>query len=138
MKAKSHKELLTELSRVFNKYIRLRDSKNEYVVCCSCSRLTPLAETDAGHFFPKSTHKALEFVEMNVNGQCRSCNRNKGYNPATKEKIKIRYANFMVKKFGVNVIDQLEGLNKVFRQIKTYELVELIKKYKNKIKKFSK
>jgi hypothetical protein len=130
---KSHKQLLKALSIVFNKYICLRDSDGDTFVCCDCGGVYPVSECDAGHLLPKSTHKALEFNERNVHAQWNKHNRNKGYNRATVEKIKVGYSNFMFKKYGLNIIDELESENRKIKQLKSYQIVALIQDYKRRI-----
>lgn len=89
---------------------------------------------DAGHYIPKGTGakgKALEFCEENVHAQCPQCNRNKGYNVATVEMIKVRYSNFMIQHYGKNIFDRLFSLQKI---IKKPDYLEIYNTYKNKLK----
>ena len=84
----------------FSKYIRLRDTdENGYGKCCSCGKIVHYKDADAGHFINRK-HKSVRFSEQNVNLQCRACNRfDEGAIP--------EYYNFMVKKYGQDVIDKL-------------------------------
>ena len=65
---------LKDIQRVFNKYIRLRDS-DEYGIgrCFTCGKSGHYKEMDAGHFIP-STSTIHRFNPKNVNLQCKRCN----------------------------------------------------------------
>lgn len=117
-------------------YIRLRDSLDGYIICCDCGKVYLFEESDAGHFLPISTHKALQFDERNVHAQYYLHNRNKGHGKAVRDKISIGYSNFMVKKYGVDIIDILETANRKVKQLKSYQIEILIKEYKAKIKEY--
>ena len=73
IKKKSNKPIpgmRRELTKVFNKYIRLRDRK---FGCISC---TTGAVENAGHFKSRGAHPhpSIAFSEMNTHGQCIRCN----------------------------------------------------------------
>lgn len=88
---------------------------------------------DAGHYFPKSTHKGLEFDERNVNAQCAKCNRNKNYSHATIQLISNRYSESMIRMYGEDIITLLELANRRPRQLKTYEMEALRQEYQKKV-----
>jgi len=127
-----------ELKKWFNLYIRYRDSfeveGGRVFRCCDCGNVYRFEQSHAGHYFPVSTHRGLEFEERNVHAQYFLHNCNKGYNQATTEKIKICYSNFMVKKYGADIIDLLQKQSRKPRQLKSYEIKYLIEFYKAKIK----
>ncbi len=60
---------------IVNPYIRLRDQIN-FGKCISCNG--PI--TQAGHRYPRSTHKGMCFNIQNIHGQEISCNHFKGGN----------------------------------------------------------
>lgn len=70
-KLKTHSEWLNDLQKVFNTYIRVRDSGKP---CISCDR--PLTDKfDAGHFFSVGAYPNIRFDRDNVHGQCVYCNQ---------------------------------------------------------------
>src|SRR5688572_21842229 len=84
--------LKNDLQKVFNTFIRLRDTQTglihgtKYFVCISCGESKELSEMHAGHYWPAGGHEAVRFDEDNVHGQCRHCNyfkhgNEKGYRP---------------------------------------------------------
>lgn len=75
--------------KYFSKYIRNRDKK-----CVTCKN--GLAE-NAGHFW----HNVLDFDEMNVNGQCVSCNKWKSGNLAI-------YSTYLINKYGIKEFKKLD------------------------------
>ena len=60
-------KLLAKAQKVFNAWIRKRDSK---LGCISCQAQV----TQAGHYYSQGHHSALRFNEVNTNGQCTRCN----------------------------------------------------------------
>lgn len=118
----------------FSLFIRLRDSNEKGMgQCVSCHKYFHYKEMDAGHYFPKSTHKALEFDERNVNAQCQKCNRNKNYNHATIQLISNRYSESMIRIYDEDIITKLELANEKPRQLKTYEMIALQQEYQKKV-----
>jgi len=70
---KTHKDYLSDLQKVFNKWIRLRD-RNEPCISCN-KRLT--GKFDAGHLFSVGAYPNIRFNEDNVHGQCVACNQHR-------------------------------------------------------------
>lgn len=117
--------------RAMSPYIRLRDAiayhkENRFdisgldpesllVACCSCGKVRPWKSMDAGHFISRSSggSSGVYLDERNVHAQCRSCNR-------FKEGNKVEYYNFMLKKYGQNIVDELRALDN-----KTYTKKEI-------------
>ncbi len=71
---KSLPKLLSEAQKVFNAYIRKRDSKDGYFRCISCGLDLPVSEMQAGHFYSVGSCSGLRFNEDNCHGQCVFCN----------------------------------------------------------------
>jgi len=120
---KTHKDYLSDLQKVFNKFIRLRDQNEP---CISCNK--PLTgKFDAGHLFSVGAYPNIRFNEDNVHGQCVACNQH-------------RHGN--VNEYMVNLPQRIgqERFNKLLKDRNTIlklsipEIKELINKYKNKIK----
>lgn len=101
-----------------SKYIRLRDAiafqekypdvPFGYVKCCTCPRIIIYNKNcDAGHFIPKSRGglSGVYFDERNIHAQCKDCN---GFHQGRQ----VEYKEFMLEKYGQDVIDQLEFLDR--------------------------
>ena len=94
----------------FNKYIRLRDEKDP---CISCQRHHK-GQYHAGHYRSVGAARQLRFNEDNCHKQCSACNNYKSGNIA-------EYRINLIKKIGLNRVEELENSNKV----KKYELEEI-------------
>lgn len=113
--------------KVFNTFIRLRDNGKP---CISCDK--PLiGKFDAGHFFSVGAYPNLRFNEKNVFGQCVHCNRDKHGNI---KEYDLRLQNILSEQ---EYNQLLEDRNKPLK-LSFNEVDELIKKYRLKIKEFSK
>ena len=121
------KTLVKKLDKVFSEYIRLRDSKDGYFICCSCGEYKPYEQADAGHFINRKW-MSVRWNETNVNAQCRYCNR-------FDEGNGVGYTRFMQKKHGDSHIDYLFGIKREPSKWHDFELELLIKEYKEKVKK---
>jgi len=122
-KTKTISKLKKDLDKVFNKFIRQRDSKNGYFCCISCGETKPVNLMHAGHFYA-GTFTATRWDERNVNGQCAGCNTFKHGNL-------LEYRKGMLAKYGQGVLDELEELhNKPVKLDRTW-LEEKIEHYKN-------
>ncbi len=119
------KPKIKKLDIIFSKFIRARDSKDGWFVCCSCGQTKPYEQADAGHFINRRW-MAIRWDERNVHAQCRSCNRFDEGNGSG-------YTRFMMRTHGDSVIDILEA-SKVSHQWKDFELDILIKEYQQKYK----
>ncbi len=123
-------KLKTKLRKIFNAYIRLRDTdSNEVGKCISCNK--PIVYGDncqAGHYEPSSIVFAnLDFDEINVNGQCAQCN---GF----LEGNKSGYAIGLIRKYGAGVLDQLMLKRRLGCHWVAFEYEVLIGQYRAKAK----
>ena len=109
--------------QVFNKFIRLRDAGKN---CISCNK-KPLKE-NAGHFYNANNHWNVRFNEHNVNLQCEYCN-------TYLHGALIQYREGLINKIGITDFLILEAESNKTRKFTTEELKEIIKEYKQKIKK---
>jgi len=112
-------KMLEKTQRVFNSYIRSRDSG---IPCISCGR----EGNQAGHYFTVKGFSALRFDEWNVNLQCAGCNLFLHGNQAM-------YRIGLVEKIGLKAVSELEA-KAIGDRIKKWsidELNKIIKKYKN-------
>ena len=96
-------KLLAKAQKVFNTWIRARDSKEGYFTCIACFRTLPIDQMNAGHYVPVKGGSALRFNENNVNGECIRCN---GFD----EFHLIGYRKNLIKKIGLKKVEQLERM----------------------------
>ena len=96
-------KLLAKAQKVFNAWIRQRDSKEGYFTCISCFRTLPVDQMNAGHYVPVKGGSALRFNEYNVNGECIRCN---GFD----EFHLIGYRTNLIKKIGIKKVEVLEKM----------------------------
>ncbi len=132
-------KLKKKLWKIFSEYIRQRDAKywqekipdltDGVVCCCTCGLPRHWTEVDAGHFIPKGMggKNALYFDEYNVNAQCKGCN-------AFKQGAPIRYEEFIIDRYGQDILDQLRANQYRTKRYSEIELLALMEYYKQKLK----
>ena len=124
-KTETLSSLHKKLWKIFSEYIRRRNASCDYAACCSCGRVTLWKDMDAGHFISR-VHAYLKYDERNVHAQCKGCNAFKQGNYAG-------YREFMIKTYGVKVVEQME-LERNFPARYTREGLQLkIEEYKEKL-----
>jgi hypothetical protein len=116
-------KLTAKAQKVFNKYVRERDSENGYFTCISCGKTLPIEQMNAGHYIPQKNSSLLRFNEYNVHGECISDN---GFN----EFHLINYRKNLINKIGQEMVDWLEENQRTIKKWTRTELIELIDKYK--------
>lgn len=117
-----------EARKAFQKFIRLRDSG---LPCISCGTVT--AELwDGGHYKKAELYSGLIFNENNCHKQCRKCNHYLGGN-------ELNYRSGLITRFGENYVLELEktALNRRLYKYTKEELIDIKKKYNEKIKSLS-
>ena len=125
-------DLVSELQKVFNAYIRQRDYGKP---CISCGK--PIAwgtastggVCDAGHYMSVGAHPALRFEEGGCHAQCKQCNGVKGKGG--------NYANYrlgLIERMGLAHVEALEARSGEIRKYTHDELRELKKVYAQKLK----
>jgi hypothetical protein len=118
---------LKKLDKVFSEYIRLRDSdENGICTCITCGVMHHWKNMDNGHFI-KRQHMLLRFSEINCNAQCRKCNwlgQGEDY----------KYTIALQKKYGDGIVEKLLIMKKIPMKFTQFEIDELEKYYKNKLK----
>lgn len=125
-KKKSVSKLKKELDKVFNAFIRARDTSGKQFTCISCNTIKPLKQLQAGHFY-SCEFTAVRWDEKNVNGQCISCNIfDQGNFPG--------YLKGMIKKYGQTTVDILDVKKNNKAKMSAFEYEILISEYKEKIK----
>ena len=120
-------KLTEKAQKVFNAWIRARDSKDGYFTCISCFKTLPIESMNAGHYVPVKGGSFLRFHEDNVNGECQRCN---GFD----EFHLIGYRKHLLLKIGKNRVEWLENnRNKVYKWSKSV-LDDIITQYSIKSK----
>jgi 5-methylcytosine-specific restriction endonuclease McrA len=116
--------LKKRLWTIFSLFIRQRDEG----ICFSCGKKDEWKKMDAGHYIPKTAGLSVYFDEQNVNCQCTYCNRFMHGNLSA-------YALALRKKYGKNILEELDSKKKkkIIMENKEYE--SLIEIYKNKVNK---
>ncbi|HUX57108.1 MAG TPA: recombination protein NinG [Bacteroidales bacterium] len=124
-KTKSLPKLKADCQKIFNEYIRLRDQGRP---CISCGLMKPL---QAGHYFPTQGYDGLRFNEDNVHGECAGCN-------CFDESHLIHYGRNLWLRIGRENVEYLAECAQEYKHIgykwSRSELIELIEKYKAKVK----
>ena len=116
-------KLTAKAQKIFNAYIRQRDSENGLFTCISCGQVKPTELMDAGHYVPQKNSSALRFNEYNVNGECKSCN---GFD----QFHLIGYRKNLINKIGIEMVEYLETNNREVKKWSRTELLQIIKDYK--------
>jgi gamma-glutamylcyclotransferase (GGCT)/AIG2-like uncharacterized protein YtfP len=120
---KSVSQYRRELQKVFNEFIRLRDSKKP---CISCNKPLPV-KYDAGHFYSVGAYPNLRFNEDNVHGQCVECNQHKHGNL-------LEYAPRLNERIGFERASKLMAIRNEPLKLPLDEIKRLIEYYKCKVK----
>jgi len=94
--------LTEKAQKVFNAYIRQRDSKDGYFTCISCFKTLPVESMNAGHYVPVKGGSFLRFNEDNVHGECQRCN---GFD----EFHLVGYRKHLLLKIGKKRVEWLEN-----------------------------
>ena len=134
MKEKSKlRKTKEKAQKIFNEYIRLRDCLETTgcpfaAVCCTCGgEVTNSGDLQAGHYILDSPNGNLtSFDEVNVNGQCKSCNR---YHHGRLDE----YSKFIIEKYGLKEFNRLHNLKLKTKKWTILELEDIIEKYKKKL-----
>ena len=78
----------------------------------------------AGHCIPKSLGLSIYFEEKNVKPQCASCN-------VAFQGNQYHFVEALKSIYGSDIEEELRAQQRVIRQIKRWEYLELIEKYKS-------
>lgn len=136
-KALGKKSLATlkgELQKVFNTYIRMRDTRYDkgqpYFICISCNTPKDLSQMNAGHFWPVGGYEAVRFDEDNVHGQCVHCN-----NFASNGVVMQKYTVNLIKKIGQTRFDILANRRFNKSKLMPFEVELMLQLYKSNTEK---
>jgi len=116
-------KLTAKAQKVFNAYIRQRDSEDGYFTCISCGQIYSTDLMDCGHFAPVKGGSALRFDEYNCNGECKRCNGFDDFHL-------IGYRRGIINKYGEDILIYLEQNARLVKKWSRTELNEIIEKYK--------
>lgn len=123
---------LDKARKIFQKYVRLRDSDDQGVCkCISCGK--SLMWTDkggrmqGGHYHKAELYRNVLFNEDNVHSQCAKCNKNMG----TPEVIS-KYTSNLIKKIGQERFDQLDKIKSIQVKLDTFYMLGIQKDYNEK------
>jgi hypothetical protein len=116
-------KLTAKAQKVFNAYIRKRDSEDGYFTCISCGQVKGVESMDAGHYVPVKGSSALRFDEYNVHGECKGCN---GFD----QFHLIGYRRNLIDKVGERKVMELEMQHRLIKKWSRTELNEIIERYK--------
>lgn len=94
-----------------------------FVPCISCGKQDIMGLMDAGHYIPKTYGLSIYFEEKNVHAQCTGCNRFRRGNLTA-------YAIALRKRYGENILEELDALKHQTRKFSQSDYEELIEKYK--------
>lgn len=124
---RTRRDLLKIAQVWFNRFIRLRD---EGKPCICCGRSLEAGAVgggyDAGHYRSIGSAPHLRFMETNVHGQSKQCNR---YGAGRA----VDYRLGLIERVGLEEVERLEADNEP-RKYSEPELLEIIETYKRKCK----
>ena len=118
-------KLTEKAQKVFNAWIRERDSKDGYFTCISCFKTLPIESMNAGHYVPVKGGSFLRFHPDNVHGECQRCN---GFD----EFHLVGYRKNLLLKIGPKKVEWLENNRNVVYKWSRTELEDIIETYKKK------
>lgn len=115
--------------KLASEYNRRKDcDRNGYGQCCSCGKSMHWKDGDAGHFIPKARGKAVYFIPTNIHLQCPGCNR------FDVERAKIGYTLYMLDRYGLDHIEELQRLAKTVHRQRQSDLDNWAEIYREKLK----
>lgn len=124
---KSVPELLKLAEKHFNKFIRERDSEDGWFKCIACGKIKATGKLHASHYMAAGHCGTTRFDEDNVHGGCLHCNTFLHGNL-------IRYRENLVLKIGEDRVKRLESISRITKKWDRLELIEIICRYKQKVK----
>lgn len=120
----SHPWHIKECQRLFNRWVRVRDSSEG---CISCGTCRMDIKYDAGHFLSVGSNPELRFHPDNCHKQCsKNCNTSLSGNV-------VNYRPRLIEKIGLERVEWLEGPHKA-KHYTIPDLKGMIKDFKAKIK----
>ena len=126
--AQSRSQVVKTLDNVFSQYIRLKAMDRDGLVqCVTCTTRLEPKYMQNGHYYSRAKYPT-RWLEENCHPQCMRCNIFLKGNYT-------EYALFMVRKYGIEKVEQMRELSLTSQKITTAELKEKIDYYRSLIKK---
>lgn len=126
----SYSSALRKAKSAIQKWARMRDAdENGIIRCCCCGHWKNWKHCDGAHFI-KATYLATCFIEHNINGCCRSCNRFLEGNIE-------EYRKYMIIKYGQDKLDELNKLKHLRTKYHGFELEAIARLYTDRQKEFA-
>jgi hypothetical protein len=126
-RSKTRTDYKGRLWAIVSRYVRQKYADpSGFVACVTCGEVKHWKEMHAGHFVAKKAGLAVYFEERNIHPQCPRCNKWERGNL-------VKYAIFMVKKYGVGIVEEMDALGKSEMQIPEWRYIELIVEWKAKL-----
>ena len=126
---RSKPKLVKVAERAFNAFTRLRDFGKP---CISCGKPhNPMPNTwDAGHYRSVGSAVHMRFVEDNVHGQCKHCNKELSGNA-------VEYRKGLIERIGLKRVEQIEA-DQTLRKYTKEALIEIARHYNAEVKRLKK
>ena len=122
-------QLVKKAQTAFNAYIRARD-KGKTCISCDTQLGSEPNTFDAGHYRSVGSAPHMRFVEDNVHGQCKHCNKWLGGNH-------VEYRKRLLERIGEHRLEQIENDN-VLRKYTKEALEEIAKQYREEARRLAK
>jgi len=115
-KNRTLKSLKAEAIKVFNRFVRERDAQKGCISCITGG------VHNAGHFYHGHIYSALQFNEVNVQGQCVHCNLPKAGNEKG-------FRQGLIRRYGQDKVDLLDSAARHKKIWQRHELEFIINHY---------
>ncbi|MCP4394579.1 MAG: recombinase [Alphaproteobacteria bacterium] len=125
MKAKTYKQLIKDLDKVYSIYIRKKGADSEgQVKCYTCDKVKHWKSMDCGHYISRRK-LSTRYSEKNTKPQCKGCN-------VFQEGNKPVFALRLQKEYGKGILEELDQLSHIQVKYSKTKLSNMIFYYKKK------
>lgn len=121
----SRGQIVKKLDSAYSQYIRVKDAVGGDATCVTCGVTKHWKELQNGHFYTRGRY-ATRWDDDNCHVQCMRCN-------VMLKGNYIAYTKYMINRYGMDFVDELEIKSLTTYKISTVELVEKIELYKQKV-----
>lgn len=130
VRKRTRKQLVKDLDEVFSKFIRLRNadtftSVEPLATCVTCGKTESWKKMQCGHYESRAAY-GTRWDEQNCHVQCYGCN-------VARKGNYTKYAQFMIRKYGVDILDVLAYKATNHPKFTNVELEMMIKDYTQKV-----
>tara|TARA_R110000751_G_scaffold299004_1_gene409450 strand:+ start:185 stop:556 length:372 start_codon:yes stop_codon:yes gene_type:complete len=119
----SRSKIVKKLDTVFSIYIRQKESVNDIATCFTCGKQDHWKKLQNGHFQSRK-HYSTRWDEINCQVQCAGCN-------VFRYGEQYIFSQRLDQKYGDGTSEDLQIKARQIVKFQTFELEELILKYKN-------